>query len=336
MTPTHHYKDLNIESVVSLSEDTAKSALEILNRQIESHNVAYFQKDAPVISDSEYDKLSELVHAIEKKFPNLSSLKSPSLSIGSSPSEQFKKVSHARPMLSLSNIFDPREIRLFIERTNKFLNLPEDEQILFTAEPKIDGLSISLRYEKGNLVNAATRGDGATGEDVTQNIKTISEIPFRLPETAPDICEIRGEIYMTKTDFHALNIAQEDAGKKVFANPRNAAAGSLRQKDALITAKRPLHFFAYASGEISEPISNTRPDPGNLETISSAQGLGSSVNIWPLVTYCLLQVSSSSNNSGFQNVAFICAIAFLQPPFLSSSSIIVRAAAAARICCEIV
>ena len=279
MTSTQHYEGLNIESVVSLSEDAAKSAIEILNRQIESHNVAYFQKDSPVISDAEYDKLAELVHAIEKKFPNLSSLKSPSSGIGSSPSEQFKKVSHARPMLSLSNIFDPKEISLFIERTCKFLNLPEDEQILFTAEPKIDGLSISLRYEKGNLVNAATRGDGATGEDVTQNIKTITDIPFKLPETAPDICEIRGEIYMTKTDFQMLNESQEKTGNKIFANPRNAAAGSLRQKDASVTAQRTLHFFAYASGEISKPISQTHS--GFLSRIAE---FGFTVN--PLTTKC--------------------------------------------------
>ena len=293
MTSQKPYDELTIDSVNMLSEDTARDAMADLNQQIASHDIAYHQKDAPVISDAEYDTLVKLSLAIENAFPNLISQKNPSMRIGSAPSEQFAKVKHARPMLSLSNIFDPEEVTLFIQRINRFLNLCEDEAVEFTAEPKIDGLSISLRYEKGRLITAATRGDGTTGEDVTQNIRTISDIPSMLPETAPDICEIRGEIYMTKTDFHALNIAQEDAGKKVFANPRNAAAGSLRQKDALITAKRSLHFFAYASGEISQPISNTHS--GFLTCLSE---FGFTVN--PLTTKC---GSAESLLSTYHNIA---------------------------------
>jgi DNA ligase (NAD+) len=163
--------------------------------------------------------------------------------IGSAPSEQFAKVKHARPMLSLSNIFDPEEVGLFIQRINRFLNLSEDEAVGFTAEPKIDGLSISLRYEKGRLISAATRGDGTTGEDVTQNIRTISDIPSMLPETAPDICEIRGEIYMTKTDFHALNIAQGECWKKSFCKSQKCGCWLAQAKRCTNYCKEVLAFL---------------------------------------------------------------------------------------------
>ncbi len=293
MTSPILYDELTINSVKMLSEDEAKAAIVSLNKQIASHDIAYHQKDAPVISDAEYDELVKLSLAIENKFPNLVTPNNPSMRIGSTPSEQFAKVTHARPVLSLSNIFDPEEVSLFIQRINRFLNHKEGEEVAFTAEPKIDGLSISLRYEEGKLVTAATRGDGTTGEDVTQNIRTISNIPSILPATAPNICEIRGEIYMTKKDFYALNTAQADAGKKVFANPRNAAAGSLRQKDAHITAKRSLYFFAYASGEISKPISNTHS--GFLSCLSK---FGFTVN--PLTTKCS---SAESLLSTYHNIA---------------------------------
>ena len=287
------YDGLTISSVKMLSEDEARAAIVSLNEQIAFHDIAYYQKDEPVISDAEYDKLVKLSLEIENKFPKLVSPNNPSMRIGSTPSKQFAKVTHARPMLSLSNIFEPEEVGLFIQRINSFLNHEEDEEVAFTAEPKIDGLSISLRYEEGKLITAATRGDGTTGEDVTQNIRTIPNIPSTLPATAPNICEIRGEIYMTKTDFYALNTAQAYAGKKVFANPRNAAAGSLRQKDAHITEKRSLHFFAYASGEISKPISNTHS--GFLSCLSE---FGFTVN--PLTTKCS---SAESLLSTYHNIA---------------------------------
>ena len=251
------YRELTIDKIFSLSIENAKSILIEVNQLIYQHDIAYHQKDTPVISDAEYDRLVQLSLAIENAFPELASQNSPTLRVGSVPADQFEKITHARPMLSLSNIFNKEEVPAFIQRIYRFLNLPAETEITFIAEPKIDGLSICLRYENGKLSTAATRGDGTTGEDVTKNIRTISSIPNFLPKNVPNICEIRGEVYMKKIDFLSLNKAQEQIGGKKFANPRNAAAGSLRQKDPSITAQRPLHFFAYALGETSKPISET-------------------------------------------------------------------------------
>ncbi|GIS15960.1 MAG: hypothetical protein CM15mP117_13920 [Alphaproteobacteria bacterium] len=237
------YGELSIYEISSLSIENAKSILKEVNQLIYQHDIAYHQKDTPVISDAEYDRLVQLSLAIENAFPELASQNSPTLRVGSIPSDQFEKITHARPMLSLSNIFNKEEVPAFIQRINRFLNLPAETEITFIVEPKIDGLSICLRYENGKLSTAATRGDGTTGEDVTKNIRTISSIPNFLPKNAPNICEIRGEVYMKKIDFLSLNKAQEQDGGKKFANPRNAAAGSLRQKDPSITAQRPLQFF---------------------------------------------------------------------------------------------
>lgn len=280
MASHQSFAHLTSEELKSLSADQAKITLDALNAQITEHDIAYHERDEPIISDADYDKLVRLSLALEEAFPSLKSDNSRRLKIGSAPSDVFAKISHARPMLSLSNIFEPEEIGQFIQRIYRFLNLPETTEIGFVAEPKIDGLSISLRYEDRKLVTAATRGDGTTGEDVTENIKTISDIPHILPKSAPEICEVRGEIYMNKSDFLALNNAQEAAGKKVFANPRNAAAGSLRQKDVSITRQRSLHFFAYAAGALSQPLSDTHS--GFLSQLST---LGFSVN--PMTTQCI-------------------------------------------------
>ena len=273
------YRELSIDEISSLSIKNAKSILIEVNQLIYQHDIAYHQKDTPVISDAEYDRLVQLSLAIENAFPELASQNSPTLRVGSIPSDQFEKITHARPMLSLSNIFNKEEVPAFIQRINRFLNLPAETEITFIVEPKIDGLSICLRYENGKLSTAATRGDGTTGEDVTKNIRTISSIPNFLPKNAPNICEIRGEVYMKKIDFLSLNKAQEQVGGKKFANPRNAAAGSLRQKDPSITAQRPLHFFAYALGETSKLVSETHS--GILSRLSD---FGFSVN--PLTTKC--------------------------------------------------
>jgi DNA ligase (NAD+) len=223
-----------------------------LAEEIAAHDVAYHQKDAPVISDADYDALRRRYDEIEAAFPELAEAPaSLSRKVGAAPSEKFAKVRHAAPMLSLSNVFDDGEAGEFVQRVRRFLGLGDDRPLAFTAEPKIDGLSCSIRFVDGQLVQAATRGDGYEGEDVTANVRTIGEIPHRLKGGGyPPVLEVRGEIYMRKRDFADMNRRQEAAGDKVFANPRNAAAGSLRQLDPSITAKRPLHFFAYAWGEI--------------------------------------------------------------------------------------
>jgi DNA ligase (NAD+) len=235
----------------------AVSELKALAKEIAHHDRVYYQKDAPEISDPEYDTLRRRNEAIEAAFPHLVRADSPSKRVGAAPSAGFAKVIHARPMLSLGNAFDEDEVRDFVARVRRFLGLAEDEKVALVCEPKIDGLSVSLRYVSGKFTQGATRGDGETGEDVTANLRTLEEIPETLNH-APDVIDIRGEVYMTRKDFARLNRNQEAAGEKIFANPRNAAAGSLRQKDPGITAGRPLRFFAYAWGELGEPVAKTQ------------------------------------------------------------------------------
>lgn len=233
-----------------------KTEADLLREQIARHNVLYHQQDAPEITDAAYDALKKRLEEIEDILPP--DMFSPSQAVGAKPLAGFGKIRHAVPMLSLSNAFSDEDVTDFADRVRKFLNLPADTPLDFLAEPKIDGLSCSLRYENRKLVQAATRGDGEEGEDVTANIRTIGNIPKELPATAPDLLEVRGEIYMTRDDFMALNKAQEVNNEKVFANPRNAAAGSLRQLDPTITARRPLRFFGYALGEHSEDFADTQ------------------------------------------------------------------------------
>jgi DNA ligase (NAD+) len=240
-----------------LSEAEAANRLMRLAKEIERHDKLYHDRDAPEISDAEYDALVRENRELEERFPDLVRADSPSRRLGAAPTTALAKVTHARPMLSLDNAFSAEEVGEFVTRIKRFLALPADAFVALTAEPKIDGLSCSLRYEGGELVLAATRGDGAVGEDVTANVRTIGDIPQRLAN-APDIVEVRGEVYMSKTDFAALNARQEASGGKIFANPRNAAAGSLRQKDPGITAARPLRFLAHGWGELSESLADTQ------------------------------------------------------------------------------
>ena len=239
--------------VEKLTEKQAKAELTRLALEIERHDRLYHQQDAPEISDAEYDALRQRNEAIEERFPALKRGDSPSDQVGAPVASGFSKVTHARPMLSLSNAFNEEDVRDFIDSVRKFLGLAADDPIEIVAEPKIDGLSASLRYENGALVLGATRGDGAVGENITANLKTIDEIPDRLTGNAPEILEVRGEVYMSREDFFALNKRQEADGDKVFANPRNAAAGSIRQLDPSITARRPLRMFVYSAGEMSSP-----------------------------------------------------------------------------------
>jgi DNA ligase (NAD+) len=238
-----------------LTEAEAANRLMRLAKEIARHDKLYHDQDAPEISDAEYDALVRENRELEAHFPHLARADSPSNRLGAPPTTGLAKVTHARPMLSLDNAFSDEEVREFVARVRRFLNLPPDEAVALTAEPKIDGLSCSLRYEQGQLVLGATRGDGTTGEDVTANVRTIRDIPQSIVD-GPDILEVRGEVYMSKADFEALNQRQEAAGGKVFANPRNAAAGSLRQKDPGITQARPLRFMAHGWGDLSEPLAN--------------------------------------------------------------------------------
>jgi DNA ligase (NAD+) len=241
----------SLPDVADLTKAQAKVEWKRLALEIEGHDRRYYQEDAPSISDAAYDALRKRFNAIEARFPEFVTAESPSQKVGTAPSGRFKKVRHAVPMLSLDNAFAEEDVRDFVGRIARFLKLADD-RIDFSAEPKIDGLSMSLRYEGGELVTAATRGDGAEGEDVTANIRTLEDVPHKLRgRNVPDICEVRGEVYMTKKAFLALNERQKAEGSTIFANPRNSAAGSLRQKDPAITASRPLGFFAYAWGEMS-------------------------------------------------------------------------------------
>ena len=251
-----------------------------LREQIRHHNERYYTHDSPEISDAEYDRLLSELQALEGAHPELRSADSPTQKVGAAPSGKFAKVRHAVPMLSLGNAFEESEVGDFVERIRRFLMLPADEPLEFFAEAKIDGLSMSLRYEEGELVRAATRGDGVQGEDVTANIRVIDAVPHRLKGRGlPEVCEVRGEVYMTRDAFRQLNLQQAEGGKPLFANPRNSAAGSLRQLDPSITASRPLGFFAYAWGEIS-----TLPRPTQSGMRDWLESIGFVVN--PVTALC--------------------------------------------------
>ncbi|WP_299612372.1 NAD-dependent DNA ligase LigA [uncultured Tateyamaria sp.] len=262
----------------ALTEDEARTELARLAKILEQANAAYHTKDAPEISDAEYDRLKRRNAAIEAQFPTLKRDDSPSDLVGAPVADGFSKVTHAVAMLSLSNAFDDADVTEFDARIRKYLGFAADSPLSYTAEPKIDGLSLSLRYENGNLVQAATRGDGAVGENVTANARTIEDVPATLSD-APEVLEVRGEVYMSHPDFEALNARQVGADQKPFANPRNAAAGSLRQLDANITRARPLRFFAYAWGALSDPLSDTQ-----MGAIDRLQTLGFATN--PLTQLC--------------------------------------------------
>lgn len=244
--------------VDKLTKTEAAKELEHLASEIAEHDRRYHGEDAPTISDAAYDALRQRNQAVEARFPELIRPDSPSHRVGAKASEKFAKVVHVKPMLSLDNAFADEDVADFVARIRRFLGMKDDADLAFTCEPKIDGLSASLRYEDGVFVQGATRGDGSEGEDITANLRTIKDIPLRLKGKAPKVLEVRGEVYMTHADFAALNQRQETAGDKIFANPRNSAAGSVRQLDPAITAARPLHFFAYAWGEVSEMPADTQ------------------------------------------------------------------------------
>ena len=265
--------------IESLSEAQARREHARLGEEIAAHDKRYYTEDAPIVSDAEYDVLRLRYEALEAAFPELATPESLTKKIGAAPSEKFAKVRHRVPVLSLGNIFGEEEVADFVTRIRRFLGLSPEAPLAITAEPKIDGLSCSLRYESGKLVQAATRGDGYEGEDVTANVRTIGEIPHVLKGAAPEILEVRGEVYMTHADFAALNERQKEAGKTLFANPRNAAAGSLRQLDPAITAARPLHFFAYAWGEVSALPASTQ-----MGMIAAFKDFGFPIN--PLMVLC--------------------------------------------------
>jgi len=247
--------------VDQLTESAARAELDRLTAELARHDALYHSEDAPEISDADYDALKRRALEIEELFPDLTSPASPSQRVGAAASSQFAPVRHGMPMLSLDNAFSPEEVTDFVARIRRFLKLPVDEAVAFVGEPKIDGLSASLRYESGVLVTGATRGDGRTGEDVTANLRTLDDIPDTLSGQGwPDIVEVRGEVYAPNDAFDAFNAAAEAAGTRTYANPRNFAAGSLRQKDPTITANRPLRFFAYAWGEASSVFAGTQAD----------------------------------------------------------------------------
>jgi len=260
MAPKNASKiDTSKIAVDELTAAQAKTEHARLEAEIAAHDRRYYQEDAPSVSDAEYDRLRQRYGAIEARFAQLRTAASLTQRVGAAPSARFAKVRHAVPMLSLDNAFAEDDVRDFVSRIRRFLRLSDDDGIAFSAEPKIDGLSMSLRYERGSLVTGATRGDGNEGEDVTANIRTLADVPQRLKGSGiPAICEVRGEVYMTKHAFLALNKRQAETGGQIFANPRNSAAGSLRQKDPSITASRPLGFFAYAWGEMSEMPADTQ------------------------------------------------------------------------------
>ena len=250
-----------------------------LTAEIAEHDRRYHVEDAPTISDGDYDKLRRRLEALEAEHPEFVTAASPTKKVGAAPSEKFAKVRHKIAMLSLGNIFADVEVDEFVARVRRFLGMKPDDELAITAEPKIDGLSCSLRYEDGVLIQAATRGDGQEGEDVTANVRTIGEIPHELNGRPQGILDIRGEIYMTKGGFAGVNKRQAEAGKPLFANPRNSAAGSLRQLDPTITAARPLRFFAYAWGEATQPPADTQ-----MGMVKAFKRFGLPVN--PLTVLC--------------------------------------------------
>ncbi|SFR39273.1 DNA ligase (NAD+) [Yoonia tamlensis] len=264
--------------VNDLTSTQAKAELAWLAQQLQAANTAYHGADAPELTDAQYDDYKRRNTAIETAFPALKRADSPSDQIGAAPADGFGKIHHAVRMLSLGNAFDDAEVSDFDTRVRKFLGREDDSALAYTAEPKIDGLSLSLRYENGKLTQAATRGDGETGENVTANARTIADIPHEI-SGAPAILEVRGEVYMSHADFAELNARQTETGGKTFANPRNAAAGSLRQLDAKITKARPLRFFAYAWGDLSAPLAQTQ-----AAAISRLQEFGFATN--PLTHVC--------------------------------------------------
>ena len=264
--------------IVGFTDADAKSELEKLSALLAKANMDYHGLDTPTLDDAEFDRLKQRNAALETAFSHLVRADSPSVQVGAAPSDRFSKVTHSVAMLSLSNAFEDTDVEEFDARIRKYLGISSSEPLAFTAEPKIDGLSLSLRYENGTLVQAATRGDGYVGENVTANARTLSDVPHVL-ENAPDVLEVRGEVYMAQSDFDALNAAQIARGAKVFANPRNAAAGSLRQLDSEITRSRPLRFFAYAWGELSTPLSDTQKG-----AINRLDSFGFSTN--PLTALC--------------------------------------------------
>ncbi|MCA8929298.1 MAG: NAD-dependent DNA ligase LigA, partial [Alphaproteobacteria bacterium] len=246
----------NRKPVEDLTEPEAAEELRRLADEIAHHDRRYYADSAPEIEDAAYDALRLRNQAIEDRFPALKRADSPSERVGSAPVEGFAKVRHARPMLSLANAFDEEDVRDFLARIRRFLGLAEAEELAVVAEPKIDGLSLSLRYERGRLVQAATRGDGTEGEDITANARTLADIPGEI-DGAPDVLEVRGEAYMSHGAFARLNERRAKAELPLYVNPRNAASGSLRQLDPSITAERELSFLAYSLGEVTAPIADT-------------------------------------------------------------------------------
>ena len=264
----------------TLTDARAAARLKWLAMEIALHDAAYHGADAPTISDAEYDALRRENLALEEAFPHLIQPNSPERRVGAGVSDAFAKIAHRLPMLSLGNAFHAQDVTEFDERVRRFLSLTADDPLAYTAEPKIDGLALSLRYENGALVEAATRGDGSTGENVTANARTIDDIPETLTgKDVPEVFEVRGEVYMSHADFAALNARAEADGGKVFANPRNAAAGSLRQLDSTITASRPLRFFAYGWGDVSAVPGETQE-----AVLNAIGGWGLTVN--PAMTLC--------------------------------------------------
>ena len=257
-----------------MTEDDVKKRLAYLAREIKAADALYYLDDNPALTDAEYDALRRENTKLESEFPHLIRKDSPSKSVGAKPSGKFGKITHSVPMLSLDNAFSDDDVVDFVARVKRFLNLPEDSEMAFTAEPKIDGLSAALRYENGKLVSGATRGDGQIGEDVTANLATLDDVPKTLSGSGwPDILEVRGEVYISHEDFTTMNAAQAKAGKAEYKNPRNAAAGSLRQIDPTVTATRPLKFFAYTWGEVSEAFASSQ-----IEAVEKFGAWGFSIN----------------------------------------------------------
>ncbi len=275
-----------MKNIENMTSEEAKAELAYLAAEIARCDQAYYQKDDPYLTDAEYDDLKHYNNAIEAKFPELIRADSPSKRVGAVVQSQFKKIEHRFPMLSLGDVFSMEAVADFVMGVKRFLNT--SEFIAFMAEPKIDGLSFSARYEQGRFVSGATRGDGVVGEDITENLKTIRQLPLQLPEGVPEVLEVRGEVYMAKSDFFALNERNAAQKKKIFANPRNAAAGSLRQLDANVTAERKLSIWAYTWGEVSE-----RQWHSQEEFFQKLQEWGFPINPLNRVCYSLAEIENN-------------------------------------------